>query len=138
MFILICLCLLLQRTTALSCSNGCTPTQLKSAGCYVQFHGGGGAADGAAQMIECGSPSSSSYSNLLLEGVLYITNTEHLVTLNIQGHDITSIDPRTYKLANATLQRVNVRNNKLTDPTPLVGMGEWCIPGGASGYIHVV
>ena len=91
----------------------------------MEFHSGGGAADGAAQIIECGSYRSSN-SNLLLEGVLYITNTEHLVTLNIQGHDITSIDPRTYKLANATLQRVKVRNNKLTDPTPLVGMGEWC------------
>jgi len=58
--------------------------------------------------------------------VLYITNTEHLVELIIEGQEITLIDPRTYKLANTTLQRVNVRNNKLTDPTPLVGMGEWC------------
>jgi Leucine-rich repeat (LRR) protein len=120
MFILICLCLLLQRTAALSCSNGCTPTQLENAGCYVLFYD---FAEGrAAHKIRCDDDN----YNPSLEGVLYITNTEHLVDLIIEGQEITSIDPRTYKLANTTLQRVNVRNNKLTDPTPLVGMGEWC------------
>ena len=119
MFSLICLCLLLQRTAALSCNTGCTPTQLKNAGCSVDFvHFAVGR---AASRIRC-----NSQYNPSLEGMLYITNTEHLVELHIEGQDITSIDPRTYKLANATLQRVNVRNNKLTDPTPLVGMGEWC------------
>lgn len=125
MFILICLCLLLQRTAALSCNNGCTPTQLKNAGCSVSFVDvivGGAIVGRAASRIRC----NSQQYNPSLEGVLYITNTEHLVELIIEGQEITLIDPRTYKLANTTLRRVNVRNNKLTDPTPLVGMGEWC------------
>jgi len=93
---------------------------LENAGCYVLFYD---FAEGrAAHKIRCDDDN----YNPSLEGVLYITNTEHLVELHIEGQEITSIDPRTYKLANTTLQRVNVRNNKLTDPTPLVGMGEWC------------
>ena len=125
MFSLICLCLLLQRTAALSCNTGCTPTQLKSAGCDVRFNDFVDTSilnTDAAYHIQC----DDFQYNPSLEGVLYITNTEHLVELHIEGQEITSIDPRTYKLANTTLQRVNVRNNKLTDPTLLVGMGEWC------------
>ena len=101
MFSLICLCLLLQRTAALSCNTGCTPTQLKSAGCDVRFNDFVDTSilnTDAAYHIQC----DDFQYNPSLEGVLYITNTEHLVELHIEGQEITSIDPRTYKLANAT------------------------------------
>ena len=118
LFLCLFLFCLLERTTALSCANGCTLQELLEAGCIYYEQASRG-------HLRCTGEDGKN-GKITLEGVLYITGTERLQELEITSTGITSIDPRTYKLANATLQTVNLKNNKLTDPTPLVGMGEWC------------